>query len=157
MRRLPTLIIIPTVILCFIASKDLFSQDKWWKDKKYKSESLRIKYDLCKKTFVDIGSGLSYRNVNSISSYFDSQVYLNIIGNEKGYYSHGQAELILQNFMDYFTVENFKYTRSSRFNTYSFANGIYSYLVGSGKKSLKVAVSLKYTGDTWLVDQISIN
>lgn len=156
MFRFVTLSLTFMVILSFIFNENVFSQDKWWKEKKYKSESVRLKYELCKKTFKDIGNGLLYKNVNSINPYFDSQVYLNIISNEKGYYSRGQAELILQDFMDYFTVENFKYLRSSRFNTYAFVNGIYTYMIGSGKRDLKVAVSLKYYDNKWYVDQIEI-
>lgn len=152
-----------TLFLSFITilflplNKDLLSQDKWWKDKRYKSEYTRIKYDLCKKTFKDIGYGLLYKNINSITPYFDTQVYLNVISNEKGYYSSSQAELIMLDFMEYFTVENFKYIRSSRFNSYAFVNGVYTYMIGSGKRDLSVTISLKYRDDKWYVDQININ
>ncbi|MBK8550051.1 MAG: DUF4783 domain-containing protein [Ignavibacteria bacterium] len=144
------------IIFGFISGKDSFSQDKWWKEKKYKSESMRIKYDLCKKTFKDIGNGFQYKNVNNITPYFDTQVYLNMYSSDKGYYSAAQAEQILLDFMDYFTVSNFKYIRSNRFNTYAFVNGIYTYNIGSGKKDLKVAISLKYHNYKWYVDQISV-
>lgn len=139
------------------AVTDAFSQDKWWKEKKYKSDFTRAKYELCKKTFKDIGFGFTYRNINYITPYFDSQVYLNMVNNDKGYYSSTQAEQIIMDFMDYFTVSNFKYIRSSRFNTYAFVNGVYSYMVGSGRRDLKVAISLKYYNYKWYVDQISIN
>lgn len=144
------------IIFGFISVKDSFSQDKWWKEKKYKSESMRIKYDLCKKTFKDISNGFAYKNVNNIVPYFDTQVYLNMYSSDKGYYSAAQAEQILLDFMDYFTVSNFKYIRSNRFNTYAFVNGIYTYNIGSGKRDLKVAISLKYHNYKWYVDQISV-
>jgi hypothetical protein len=118
---------------------------------------MKVKYELCKKTFKDIGFGFTYRNVNYITPYFDSQVYLNVLSNDKGYYSSTQAEQILLDFMDYFTVKNFRYKRSSRFNTYAFVNGVYTYVIGSGKGDLKVAISLRYYIDKWYVDQISIN
>lgn len=144
-------------IFSLVAVTDAFSQDKWWKEKKYKSDFTRAKYELCKKTFKDIGFGFTYRNINYITPYFDSQVYLNMVNNDKGYYSSTQAEQIIMDFMDYFTVSNFKYIRSSRFNTYAFVNGVYSYMVGSGRRDLKVAISLKYYDYKWYVDQISIN
>jgi len=157
MLRQATLLLVLLLITGFVFTNNSYSQDKWWKEKRYRNEYTRIKYELCKKTFKDIGSGLTYKNVGSIDQYFDSQVYLNIISNEKGYYSSNQAELILQDFMDYFTVQSFRYLRSSRFNTYAFVNGIYTYSIGSGRRDLKVAISLKYYNDRWYVDQIEIN
>lgn len=148
-----TLLFILNSLFC----SGVFAQDKWWKNKKYRDEATRAKYELCKKTFKDIGNGLLYKNINNISPYFDSQVYLNVISNEKGYYSSSQAELILIDFMDYFTVKSFKYLRSSRFNTYAFVNGVYTYSIGSGNRNLKVAVSLKYYNNKWYIDQIGIN
>lgn len=156
LKRTALLFSLITVAFLFNCEKT-FAQDRWWKEKKYKYESARIKYDLCKKTFKDISSGLSYKNINLINPYFDSQVYLNVISSEKGYYSSSQAELILIDFMDSFSIENFKYKRSSTFNSYAFANGVYTYRVGSGKRNLKVTISLKYKYKTWYVDQITIN
>ena len=157
MLKRSTLFITLTVLLFLSLNKESISQDKWWKNKRYKNEYTRIKYELCKKTFKDIGYGFLYKNINSITPYFDTQVYLNIVSNEKGYYSSSQAELILQDFMEYFTVQNFKYLRSSRFSTYAFVNGVYSYMKGSGRRDLGVTISIKYYDDKWYVDQININ
>jgi hypothetical protein len=150
--------IFPVLIISFFFQiSDSYSQDKWWKEKRYSNESTRIKYELCKKTFKDISRGLSVGNVNFINLYFDNQVYLNIISFEKGYYSSNQAELIILNFMDYFRVNRFNYSRSSRFSTYAFANGIYSYMLGGTRRNLNVIISLKYANNRWYVDQININ
>lgn len=145
------------IVFSFISLNSSLSQDKWWKEKRYKSEYMRIKYDLCKKTFKDIGYGFASRNINYVIPYFDSQVYLNVISNDKGYYSSTQAEQILLDFMDYYTIYNFKYQRSSRFNTYAFVNGVYTFTMGTGKRDLKVAISLRYFDDKWYIDQISVN
>ncbi|MDQ3020474.1 MAG: DUF4783 domain-containing protein [Bacteroidota bacterium] len=157
MSRKTSLFLLLVLIVSLVNGNISFGQDKWWKEKKYKYEAARIKYDLCKQTFKDIGYGFLYKNINSISPYFDSQVYLNVISNEKGYYSSSQAELILLDFMEYFTVENFKYIRSSRFNTYAFVNGVYYYMIGSGKQELDVTISLKYNENKWYIDQVTIN
>lgn len=156
MSKQVTLSLTLFLIFCSVALKSSFSQDKWWKEKKYKNESVRAKYELCRKTFKDIGNGLLFKNINSINPYFDTQVYLNIISNDKGYYSASQAEQILLDFMDYFTVDNVRFIRSSRFNTYAFVNGTYTYAIGSGKRDLKVSISLKYYDNRWYVDQIEI-
>lgn len=157
MSRNTALFLSLVFVVSFFSWNNSFSQDKWWKEKKYKSESAKIKYDLCKKTFKDIANGFLYGNVNYINAYFDSQVYLNVISNEKGYYSSSQAELILSDFMEYFTVESFRYKRSSTFNTYAFVNGIYSYRIGSGKRQLNATISLKYYNGNWYIDQINLN
>jgi len=141
----------------FIPCDNAVSQDKWWKEKKYKNENLRSKYDLCKRTFIEIAYGFSNKNINSINQYFDEQIFLNIISTDKGYYSPNQAEIILSDFMNYFNVVEFKYITSKRFNTYAFINGKYSYRLGNGKRILDVTISLKYLNDKWYLDQININ
>ncbi|CAN5658513.1 hypothetical protein BH10BAC5_BH10BAC5_04570 [soil metagenome] len=151
-----------SVLCCFIVLflgfiENAHAQDNWWKDKKYSTETVKAKYQLCKGTFKEIGQGFTYRNINNINKYFGDQVYLNIISNEKGYYSPTQAELILVDFMDYFTVSSFNYKRSSRYNTYAFAVGKYVYKLSGNKRELDILVSLKYYGDAWMIDQVTIN
>lgn len=131
--------------------------DDWWQDKKYKDEKVRIKYFLCKKSFEDILKGFNNRNINFINLYFDSQVYLNIISKDRGYYSSDQAELIILDFMDYFKPYAFSYSTSHRKSKYAFVLGSCNYNVGMGKRKLKLSVSLKYRDSKWLIDQININ
>lgn len=157
MHRKTALIFILFTLVYFAPANKAVSQDKWWKDKNFKNEHLRAKYDLCKKTFKDIGYGFSISNVNHINQYFDEQVYLNIISTEKGYYSPNQAEIIITEFMDYFKVDEFKFITSKRYNTYAFVNGKYYYRLGNGKRTLDVTISLKYLNDKWYLDQININ
>jgi hypothetical protein len=141
----------------FIVYSNLNAQDDWWKDKKYKDDKTKSKYALCKRTFKDIATGFNTQNVNRINTYFGSEVYLNIISNDKGYYSPNQAELILSDFMDYFKVVSFKYKHSYLKNSFAFALGKYIYDRGSGKRELNASVSLKYKDDAWIIDQISLN
>ncbi len=156
MSRYPLFIII-LIFFSFFLSAGASAQDSWWKEKKYKDDFTRQKYALCKKTFKDIGSALSYQQVSGISRYFDDQVYLNLISYEKGYYSPAQAELILSDFMDYFRVVSFGLKRSTRYNTYAFAMGKYKYSINGNKNELEVSVSLKFYNDAWFIDQIMIN
>jgi hypothetical protein len=58
--------------------------------------------------------------------------------------------------MDYFNLESFRYTRSNKFNSYAFVNGIYTYRIGQKKLDLAVTVSLKYYDNRWFIDQITI-
>jgi len=150
-------ILLGVTFFSILISSNLYSQDNWWKEKKHKDVKSKIKYDDCKNTFKDIGAGFNYSNINSISRYFDEQVYLNIISFEIGYYSSNQAESIISNFMDYFKVISFKYSRSYCKNSFAFATGKYKYDIGGGVRELQVSVSLLYNEDRWLIDQIAIN
>jgi hypothetical protein len=141
----------------FIVYSNLSAQDDWWRDKKYKDDKTKAKYALCKRTFKDIASGFNIQSVSRISVYFGTEVYLNIITNDKGYYSPNQAELILSDFMDYFKVVSFKYKNSYSKNSFAFALGKYIYDRGSGKRELNGSVSLKYKDEKWIIDQISLN
>lgn len=145
------------VLFLLAAVNQSYAQDDWWKDKKYKSEWARQKAYLCKKTFKDIANGLSASSISVISQYFGDEVFLDLISFEKDYYSAGQAEIILNNFMNYFRVISFRYRNSFYKNSYSFATGRYLYDIGEGRRELKVSVSLKYRNDQWYVDQININ
>lgn len=140
----------------FFAPQEIYSQDSWWPDRKYRNEQTRIKYFLCKKAFEDIAKGFATSNINFVNLYFDSEVYLNLISVEKGYYSSNQAELIILEFMNYFPVNRVRYTRSHRNIRYSFAIGTYRYNRGSGNTELTFSISLKYKYDRWLIDQINI-
>jgi hypothetical protein len=152
--KLRTLLIF---LVFFFVCSNANSQDDWWKDKKYKDEKTKAKYALCKKTFKDIATGFNIQSISRISVYFGSEVYLNVISNDKGYYSPNQAELILTDFMEYFKVVNFKYKHSYFKNSFAFALGKYIYDRGSGKRELNASVSLKYKDDIWIIDQISLN
>jgi hypothetical protein len=128
-----TRIFILIFAFCIIAGKNVNAQDDWWKDKRFKDDGQKAKYSLCKKTFKNISEGFNYQNINDINVYFGSEVYLNIISNERGYYSSNQAELILTDFMEYFKVVSFKYKHSYLKNSFAFAIGKYIYDRGSGK------------------------
>ena len=144
------------VIFAFFSTIS-YSQDNWWKEKKFKDIKTKIKYDDCKKSFKEIAAGLNYSNTNSIKKYFTDQIYLNIISTEKGYYSSSQAEIILDDFMNYFKVISFKFKRSYYKNSFAFALGTYKYDIGSGVRELEVSVTLNYDNGTWYIDQITVN
>jgi len=147
-----------TLLVAFIfMSNSAFSQEDWWKDKKYKTEEAKKKYELCKKTFKEISVGFSASSINTISRYFGSEVFLDVLGTEKGYYTSGQAEYIVSDFMDYFKVISVKYIRSYHNNSYAFVMGKYFYNLGSGKREIKLSISLKFRDDNWYIDQINLN
>jgi hypothetical protein len=151
-------ICLTSLLIGFIFSvNSAFSQDDWWKDKKYKDDETKKKYDLCKKTFKEISNGFSASSISLINRYFGDEIFLDVLGTEKGYYSPGQAEYIITDFMDYFKVVSVKYLRSYHKNSYAFVMGKYFYNLGSGKRELKLSISLKFRNDIWYIDQINLN
>jgi hypothetical protein len=145
------------VIYCFVLSEQSFAQDNWWKDKKYKTDAKRQKFASCKKVFVTIGDGLNYSNVYYIIPYFGSEVYLNILNDEGGYYSPDQTKYIVENFFTNNPVYSFKWRMSSRSENYAFASGKYKYSKNGYINNYNLSVSLKYINEKWLIDQIIIN
>lgn len=145
------------LLFLFAENGTLLAQDNWWKDKKYKSESQKTKFEMCKKTFIEIGSGLSYGNINSIRPHFSSIIYLDVFGSEKGFYNESQAEIILSNFFENFPVEKFSYRSSTKYNNFASAKGGYEFRSGNISSSFQANVILKYKNRVWHVDQIIIN
>jgi hypothetical protein len=156
MTKFLKIFLLIAAIFTFISNIS-FSQEDWWKEKKFKDIKTKIKYDDCKKSFKEIAAGLNYSNINSIKKYFADQIYLNIISTEKGYYSNSQAEIILDDFMNYFKVMNFKFKRSYYKNSFAFALGAYKYDIGGGVRELEVSVTLNYDNESWYIDQIIVN
>ncbi len=156
MTKFLKIFLLIAVIFTFISNIS-FSQEDWWKDKKFKDIKTKIKYADCKNSFKEIAAGLNYSNINSIKKYFADQIYLNIISTEKGYYSSSQAEIILDDFMNYFKVISFKLKRSYYKNSFAFALGTYKYDIGGGVRELEVSVTLNYDNESWYIDQITVN
>jgi len=146
------------ILIFFIFSySGVNAQDAWWKDKKYKTEQEKNKFAECRSIFKEISYGLNYSSISSIKKYFIEQVYLDLSGNDKGYYSNSQAELILEDFMNYFQVSNFKYTKAYTQSSFAFALGNYEYVKSGVKRILNTYISLKYDEWKWYIDQIVIN
>lgn len=150
-------LILLAALLGFIFAGHLSAQDSWWKEKKYKSEARRMKFANCKKVFASIADGVNYSNVFDVIPYFGSEVYLNILNEEKGYYSPEQSRLILENFINSNPVSSFRWRISSRSENYAFASGHYKYRKNGFINTYDLSVSLKYIDELWLIDQIIIN
>ena len=150
-------------VLIFIMVSQLFpvnsalSQDSWWKNKKYRTETKRQKFAECKKVFVDIADGINYSNVYMVTPYFGSEVYLNFVETQKGYYSPDQAQFIVDNFFNNYPAYSFKWRVSNASENYAFALGKHKYKKNGYANKFDVSVSLKYSNNKWLIDQIIVN
>ncbi len=140
-----------------IAHNYVYSQDVWWKDKKYKTEEKQVKFNNCKLAFLNIADGMMYSNVTYISPYFQNEIYLSMQSSEKGYYNREQSSYIIESFLSSYPVSSFKWKNSSRSEKYAFALGKYKYKKGGFISTFTISVSLKYINDLWLIDQIIVN
>ncbi len=145
------------LLLAIVMAGTLHAQDNWWKDKRFRTEEKRQKYGSCKAAFMNIGDGFLYSNVFNITQYFDSEVYLSIMNDDKGYFNEEQSRFILDGFMSDNPVASFRWKNSSVSENYAFATGKYKFKRNGYINTSEISVSLKYVNGTWLIDQISIN
>jgi hypothetical protein len=145
------------IFLSVIAHNYVYSQDDWWKDKKYKTEEKQVKFNNCKLAFLNIADGMMYSNVTYISPYFQNEIYLSMQSSEKGYYNREQSSYIIESFLTSYPVSSFKWKNSSRSEKYAFALGKYKYKKGGFISTFTISVSLKYINDLWLIDQVIVN
>lgn len=109
------------------------------------------------KILEEIEMGLSKSKLTAISKHLSSQIYLSFLNGVSGYYSSNQAYYVLENFFDEYKVISFKFS-SFNFNTVSpFAKGNYFYEYKGNRSEAKVYLTLKLTGKSWEITQISIN
>ncbi len=144
--------IIIFISLVFVTSS--YCQDKWWNDKKY---SNTIKNKECKYTFENIANGFKNSNVDKITRYFDTEVYLDVLTASAGYYSINQAEQILIDFLNYFNIINFYYTKSFVNVNSAFAIGYCVYTRNNTSIKINASISLKYKDTSWYLEQIILN
>jgi len=141
----------------FVISNEGYSQVSWWKNKNYSSEAKRQKFADCKKVFLDIADGINYESVYLIIPYFGSEVYLNFVDNEKGYYSPDQARFIIESFLTNYPATSFKWKVSNASDNYAFALGKHKYKKNGSIYKFDVSASLKYVYGKWLIDQLIVN
>ncbi len=156
MKRISIYLLAALFVVLFY-HKDVYSQDAWWKDKKYKTEEKQTKFENCKHVFISIADGLMYSNVTYISPFFQNEIYLSLQNSEKGYYNREQSGYIIESFMQSFPVSSFKWKNSSRSERYAFALGKYKYKKGGFISIFAISVSLKYINELWQIDQVIVN
>ena len=156
MKRI-SIYLLAAIFVILIYHTSAYSQDSWWKDKKYKTEEKQKKFENCKHVFISIADGLMYSNVTYISPFFQNEIYLSLQNSEKGYYNREQSGYIIESFLQSFPVSSFKWKNSSRSERYAFALGKYKYKKSGFISTFTISVSLKYINDLWLIDQVIVN
>ena len=106
--------------------------------------------------FENIEQGILNGSAAEIHAYFARQVSMTITGNESGYYSSGQASLILQNFFSTRKPTQFSFTRLNATAPSPYATGRLTFVRRGTRESVQVYVSLMHQDSQWVITQFNI-
>lgn len=141
------------LIVLFSVSAFSFSQNL---HQNVKSDSLKnIKDD--ESVFFVIEDSFREADINKISKYFGQQTYFSLLNGISGYYSSNQAYYVLQDFYNLYKVTAFKFDHIKSDKTTPYATGKYNYDYKGKRGVAQVYISLKKTGNNWIITQLTIN
>lgn len=141
------------LILILILGQQIFAQKYPIKSDLKSNSQNTMAYE----TLEEIEMGISKTNLSAISPHLSSHIYLSFLNGVSGYYSANQAYYVLENFFKEYKVTSFIFD-SFNFNTVTpFAKGTYYYEHKGNRSEAKVYLTLKLTGKSWKITQISIN
>ena len=141
------------LILIFILGQQIFAQEYPIKSEINSNSQNTVAYEILE----EIEMGISKTHLSAISPQLSSHIYLSFLNGVSGYYSANQAYYVLENFFKEYKVTSFKFD-SFNFNTVTpFAKGTYNYENKGNRSEAKVYLTMKLTGESWKITQISIN
>ena len=141
------------LILLVILGQQIFAQKYPIKGDLNSSSQNTLGYEILE----EIEMGISDSKISAISPHLSSQIYLSFLNGVSGYYSANQAYYVLENFLNEYKVISFRFS-SFNFNTVTpFAKGTYFYEYKGNRSEAKVYLTMKLTGKSWEITQISIN
>ncbi|MEI7811214.1 MAG: DUF4783 domain-containing protein [Ignavibacteria bacterium] len=107
--------------------------------------------------FNRIEEGISFREIEKFSRFFGAQTYLSLTNGNPGYYSPNQVFYILQDYFRIFKPVNFRFITMSDNTDTPYASGYYKYESKGIRGTARIYISLKLTGNNWIISQITIN
>ena len=103
-----------------------------------------------------IERGILGGSAEAFNANFGKQVSMTIAGAESGYYSSGQAFLILQNFFSARKPTQFSFSRINDTLASPYATGRLSFIRRGNRESVQVYVSLARQETQWVITQFNI-
>ncbi len=141
------------LILILILGQQIFAQEYPIKSDLNSNSQNTMAYEILE----EIEMGISKTKLSAISPHLSSQIYLSFLNGVSGYYSANQAYYVLENFINEYKIISFNFD-SYNFNTITpFAKGTYFYEHKGNRSEAKVYLTMKLTGKSWKITQISIN
>lgn len=102
-----------------------------------------------------VESGILSGNIQSFSKYLAKQVFVNLRGNESGYFSSNQALYLLRSFFETRRVLRFKFTTIDE-SQEPFATGGGIFVLKGTKESVQIYVGLSKLDNRWVVTQFNV-
>ncbi len=140
-------------LLFVFFSMSSFSQET----QQYKDTNNQGNTITARTAFEKIEGSISAGNVEGLSGYFSSQMYLSLSNGISGYYSSNQAYYVLQDFFKIYHVIDFRFNNIKDDEGNVYATGLYNFIVKEKRESAQVYVSIKLTGKEWKITQLTIN
>jgi uncharacterized protein DUF4783 len=106
--------------------------------------------------FGELQGNLLSGEATAFSEHLGKQVYLNLSDRESGFFSQNQALYILKDYLKARRIISFKFTTISEVEGTPFATGGGTYLHRGNPEILQIYVSLKKSGDRWVIAQFSV-
>jgi Domain of unknown function (DUF4783) len=103
-----------------------------------------------------IEEGILSGSSDQLHTFLAKQVSMTIGDNQSGYYSAGQASLILQNFFSTRKPTHFAFTRTSATDSSPYATGRLTFLRRGNRNSVQVYVALGRQDARWVITQFNI-
>lgn len=96
-------------------------------------------------------------DVDQVSSYFASRVFLNFFTGDVGYFSSNQAFYVLKKFFTHYRPLSFSFSSSSKSESAPYALGQYSYSERGVRGSAQFYISFMLKGGSYSISQITIS
>ena len=106
--------------------------------------------------FQDIQRGVTASDVNLFSKHFAKQVYVDLPGDEGGYFSENQLFYILQNFFASRLTRQFKFSTIDETDTGPYATGSGNFMYRGHRDILQIYVALSRLDDRWVITQFNV-
>jgi len=120
-----------------------------------KTQNVQVRQE-CAEIFRAVERGLVEGTVSVFSKYLGSQVYLNLPGDDGGYYSANQGYYVLQNYLGGRTPQSFRFTTYGELENTPYATGPGRFVTRAGVETVQVYVALSKPDNQWVVSQINI-
>jgi hypothetical protein len=106
---------------------------------------------------TEIENGIAKGNISAIFKHLSPQTYFSLSNGIRGYYSSNQAYYILEDFFKIYHVISFRFHSIQSDEENPYATGICLYEYKGKRETAQVYVSLKNTGKSWKIIQITFN
>ena len=112
--------------------------------------------DTAQMIFEYVQTNIAADRAKNISAHFANQVYINVRGEEGGYFSANQGIIILQNFFSLHHVVTFKLSTVNTTHEQPYATGAGTFFSRGKKENLQIYIGLTPREGGWFISQFNV-